>query len=82
LVYFNKSPKKNIKQNNFFKSTVNHFVFVDASKITKDTEFKAENNYSKCNSCGVEKEIVFEREGFKLCDKCLDEFMREHRFRK
>ena len=53
-----------------------------ASKITKDTEFKAENNYSKCNSCGDEKEIVFEREGFRLCDECLDEFMREHRFRK
>ena len=48
---------------------------MDASKITKDTEFQPENNYSKCNSCGEEKEIVFEKEGFRLCDECLDEFL-------
>lgn len=75
--------KKELKDAwHFFKSTVYHFVCMDASKITKDTEFEAENNYSKCNSCNEEKEIVFEREGFRLCDECLDEFMREHRFRK
>ena len=67
---------------NLFKSTVNHNVSVDASKITKDSEFEAGNKYSRCNSCDEEKEIVFEKEGFRLCNECLDEFMREHRFKK
>jgi hypothetical protein len=73
-------PKKNT--NYPFKSTVNHLVSVDASKISKDSEFGAENKHSRCNSCNEEKEIVFEKEGFRLCNECLDEFMREHRFKK
>ena len=68
--------------NNLFKSTVNHLVSVDASKISEDSEFGAGNKYSRCNSCDEEKEIVFEKEGFRLCNECLDEFMREHRFKK
>lgn len=55
---------------------------MDASKIAKDSGFEAGNKYSKCNSCDEEKEIVFEKEGFRLCNECLDEFMREHRFKK
>jgi hypothetical protein len=55
---------------------------VDASKISKDSEFGAENKHSRCNSCNEEKEIVFEKEGFRLCNECLDEFMREYRFKK
>jgi hypothetical protein len=55
---------------------------VDASKIAKDGGFEAGNKYSRCNSCNEEKEIVFEKEGFRLCNECLDEFMREHRFKK
>jgi hypothetical protein len=50
--------------------------------IAKDGGFEAGNKYSKCNSCDEEKEIVFEKEGFRLCNECLDEFMREHRFKK
>jgi len=55
---------------------------VDAFKISKDSEFGAGNKHSRCNSCNEEKEIVFEKEGFRLCNECLDEFMREHRFKK
>jgi hypothetical protein len=55
---------------------------VVGSKITKNSEFEEGNKYPKCNSCDEEKEIVFEKEGFRLCNECLDEFMREHRFRK
>lgn len=68
--------------NNLFKSTVNHLDSVDGSKIAKDSEFGVGNKYSRCNSCDKEREIVFEREGFRLCNDCLDEFMREHRFKK
>ena len=75
------SPLKKIS-NNLFKSTVKHLDSVDASKIAKDSGFGAGNKYSRCNSCNEEREIVFESEGFRLCNECLDEFMREHRFKK
>jgi ribosomal protein S14 len=35
---------------------------------------------NRCNRCDEKKEIVFEKEGFRLCKECLDEFMKEHRF--
>lgn len=78
---FIKNSLKKIS-NNLFKSTVKHLYSVDASKIAKDSGFGAGNKYSRCNSCNEEREIVFEREGFRLCNECLDEFMREHRFKK
>ena len=55
---------------------------MDDSKITKDSKVNPRNNYSICNSCKKENEIVFDKEGFKLCNECLDEFMKEHRFTK
>lgn len=75
------NPPKKIS-NNLIKSTVKHLDSVDASKIAKDSGFGAGNKYSRCHSCNEEREIVFEREGFRLCNECLDEFMREHRFKK
>jgi hypothetical protein len=57
-------------------------VSVDASKITKDSEVQARDKDSRCNSCNEKKEIVFEKEGFRLCNECLEEFMKEHRFTK
>ncbi|HKQ22087.1 MAG TPA: hypothetical protein VJS91_08620 [Nitrososphaeraceae archaeon] len=38
---------------------------MDTSKISKDSEFGAGNKHSRCNSCNEEKEIVFEKEGFR-----------------
>ena len=55
---------------------------MDPPKITQDSKVDARNMYSRCNSCEKEKEIVFDKEGFKLCNECLDEFMMEHRFTK
>jgi hypothetical protein len=55
---------------------------VVASKIAKDSIVEGRNIHSSCNSCGKEKEIVFDKEGFKLCNECLDEFMKQHRFTK
>ena len=55
---------------------------VDASKITKASEVQTRDKDSRCNSCNEKKEIVFEKEGFRLCNECLDEFMKEHRFTK
>ncbi|HSA72826.1 MAG TPA: hypothetical protein VLD84_02630 [Nitrososphaeraceae archaeon] len=52
------------------------------AKVTKDREVQAGNKDSRCNSCDEKKEIVFEKEGFRLCNECLDEFMKEHRFPK
>jgi len=66
---------------NLFKSAVTHIVRVDA-KVTKDSEVQAGNKHSRCNSCDEKKEIVFEKEGFRLCNECLDEFMKQHRFTK
>ena len=66
---------------NLLKSAVTHIVSVDA-KVTKDSEVQAGNKHSRCNSCDEKKEIVFEKEGFRLCNECLDEFMKEHRFPK
>ena len=66
---------------NLFKSPVTHIVSVDA-KVTKDSGVQAGNKNSRCNSCDEKKEIVFEKEGFRLCNECLDEFMKEHRFPK
>jgi hypothetical protein len=54
---------------------------VDA-KITRGSQVEGTNKDSRCNSCDKKKEIVFEKEGFKLCNECLDEFMKEHRFTK
>ncbi|MDW0164488.1 MAG: hypothetical protein QN784_05025 [Nitrososphaeraceae archaeon] len=52
------------------------------TKVTKDSEVQAGNKHSRCNSCDEKKEIVFEKEGFRLCNECLDEFMKQHRFTK
>jgi hypothetical protein len=72
------SSKHNI---NLFKSAVTHIVIVDG-KVTKDNEVQAGNKDSRCSSCDEKKEIVFEKEGFRLCNECLDEFMKQHRFTK
>jgi hypothetical protein len=68
-------------QSIFLKGAVTHNVRVDA-KVTKDSEVQAGNKVSRCNSCDEKKEIVFEKEGFRLCNECLDEFMKQHRFTK
>jgi hypothetical protein len=54
---------------------------VDA-EVTKDSEAQTGNTDSRCNSCNEKKEIVFDKEGFRLCKECLDKFMQEHRFPK
>ena len=55
---------------------------MDTSKPIKGNKLDKRNNDSTCNSCNEKKEIVFEKEGFRLCNHCLDEFMKEHRFTK
>ncbi|MDW0170657.1 MAG: hypothetical protein QOK57_02430 [Nitrososphaeraceae archaeon] len=52
------------------------------AKITKASEVEGRKKDSRCNSCDQKKEIVFEKEGFSLCNECLDEFMKQHRFTK
>ena len=68
-------------QSIFLKGAIAHVVRVDA-EVTKDSEVQAGNKDSRCNSCDEKKEIVFEKEGFRLCNECLDEFMKQHRFTK
>ena len=68
-------------QSIFLKGAVTHIVRVDA-KVTKDSEVQGGKKDSRCNSCDEKKEIVFEKEGFRLCNECLDEFMKQHRFTK
>jgi len=68
-------------QSIFLKGAVTHIVRVDA-KVTKDSEVQVGNKDSRCNSCDEKKEIVFEKDGFRLCNECLYEFMKQHRFTK
>ena len=68
-------------QSIFLKGAVTNIVRVDA-KVTKDSEIQEGNKDSRCNSCDEKNEIVFEKEGFRLCNECLDEFMKQHRFTK
>jgi len=53
-----------------------------SNHLSIDSKVETGDRNLKCNSCDLEKEIVFDKEGFRLCNECLDKFMREHRFPK
>jgi hypothetical protein len=72
--------KIHILNNSFIMCS--RYYFIDASKGIMNHKLDERNKGSECNSCNQKKEIVFEKEGFILCNDCLDEFMKNHRFTK